>query len=780
MNEYAEWIAALEHRRRGKTFLCPSHEDASPSLSITEGADGRVLVHCFAGCTFEAIRDALGIPARAPDGVAAQQVRNPPPAPPKRAVALPEGAQTWFYTDAGGRRVLAVTRHESATGKRFAQWTPAPDGGWYAQGLSGKRPLYRLPALLASTGRVAIVEGEKCADAVSAAWPSQTITTWAGGAAAWAKTDWQPLRGREVSLIADADEAGHKAMRGIAVILAELGCAVRLALPPLEWHSDIADWLADVGPADTAALVREMLTDFEPPATEPPPAAAPDTDAIRDNPHYSIIGLDGSSIAIRLKAAGQIIRRTREQMVQPSTLIAMAPESWWCSLTGAPELATRTSRSIGDSLIRAADSMGQIDLNSIWGRGAVRMADGVVAYHLGDRVLISGEERGLDMPGVHWLAEPPIVLSGSASDAQMRALGEALLQYRWADAQSARRIIGWIAASIMGGALQWRPHILFVAPHKSGKSWILEQVMSRIMGSLALVTADATPAGIARLMAHTSLPLIIDEAEPTGGWIQHLLALLRVSAGGFGTRVRAEQGGDGIRRQEQRFAALLSATAAPRLSRADESRMSPVSLGGVVDDWPAVRAAIVESLAASDAIRSRLVRVTAETVAEADRLGAEYQDLGMDSREALASASLTAGWRAWCVDDLDVYATDKRDDESESTGGDLLNDVLAYRHRRDGEDMDLLTLLSRDEGKAATLYGLRRSGASLLIAPTHSGLIGALSRGAHGSTDLRSVLLQIEGAELTNPLAFGSRRLRAIEIPGAALAALGVDIWGGE
>jgi hypothetical protein len=29
---------------------CPAHSDSSPSLSIREGMDGRVLLHCFAGC----------------------------------------------------------------------------------------------------------------------------------------------------------------------------------------------------------------------------------------------------------------------------------------------------------------------------------------------------------------------------------------------------------------------------------------------------------------------------------------------------------------------------------------------------------------------------------------------------------------------------------------------------------------------------------------------------------------------------------------------------------
>src|SRR5262249_25779904 len=40
---------------------CPAHDDKFPSLSIREGDDGRVLVHCFAGCTVDEITGALGL-----------------------------------------------------------------------------------------------------------------------------------------------------------------------------------------------------------------------------------------------------------------------------------------------------------------------------------------------------------------------------------------------------------------------------------------------------------------------------------------------------------------------------------------------------------------------------------------------------------------------------------------------------------------------------------------------------------------------------------------------
>lgn len=39
---------------------CPAHRDKRPSMTIREVEDGRILVHCFAGCSFEEIANASG------------------------------------------------------------------------------------------------------------------------------------------------------------------------------------------------------------------------------------------------------------------------------------------------------------------------------------------------------------------------------------------------------------------------------------------------------------------------------------------------------------------------------------------------------------------------------------------------------------------------------------------------------------------------------------------------------------------------------------------------
>jgi len=50
------------HGSNGKYHArCPAHDDRNPSLSIREGSDGRVLIHCHAGCDVAGIVESLGL-----------------------------------------------------------------------------------------------------------------------------------------------------------------------------------------------------------------------------------------------------------------------------------------------------------------------------------------------------------------------------------------------------------------------------------------------------------------------------------------------------------------------------------------------------------------------------------------------------------------------------------------------------------------------------------------------------------------------------------------------
>src|SRR5215472_4139521 len=62
--ELVSLVKARNARAGRWVAQCPAHPDRSPSLSIREGDDGRLLLHCFAGCSPEEILSALGLKMR--------------------------------------------------------------------------------------------------------------------------------------------------------------------------------------------------------------------------------------------------------------------------------------------------------------------------------------------------------------------------------------------------------------------------------------------------------------------------------------------------------------------------------------------------------------------------------------------------------------------------------------------------------------------------------------------------------------------------------------------
>ena len=57
-------ISRLEKVKGGRgrwTACCPHHQDKSPSLAIRQVEDGRILLHCFGGCSVEEVVGSMGM-----------------------------------------------------------------------------------------------------------------------------------------------------------------------------------------------------------------------------------------------------------------------------------------------------------------------------------------------------------------------------------------------------------------------------------------------------------------------------------------------------------------------------------------------------------------------------------------------------------------------------------------------------------------------------------------------------------------------------------------------
>jgi hypothetical protein len=182
----AQLAEALGGRANGHgwTACCPAHEDSTPSLSISEGANGKVLLKCHAGCTQLAVIEALqnrGVwPKPTSTGLTVAELAA--------AKALPESLlhESGFsddevkgypvirmvYRGADGRQILCTRYrggHEKETGKtRF----------WFRRG--DKQQLFGLWRLQCEA--VIVVEGET--DAV-ALWAAGFNAIGVPGAKAW-------------------------------------------------------------------------------------------------------------------------------------------------------------------------------------------------------------------------------------------------------------------------------------------------------------------------------------------------------------------------------------------------------------------------------------------------------------------------------------------------------------------------------------------------------------------------------------------------------------------
>lgn len=172
----------------------------------------------------------------------------------------------WIYRDAEGP-ICAVARYD-VTGekKQIVPWI-WNSLKWKAQAPPKPRPLYGLDRLSLS-GSVLLVEGEKTADAGFRYWPKRPCLTWMGGVAGHKYADWEPLRGREVTLWPDADTPGTEAMAGIAGRLIALDCKVRIVHTLGEFSEgwDLADAEQEgrTG-AEMVAYARQHSKDISPP-----------------------------------------------------------------------------------------------------------------------------------------------------------------------------------------------------------------------------------------------------------------------------------------------------------------------------------------------------------------------------------------------------------------------------------------------------------------------------------------------------------------------------------
>lgn len=212
--------------------LCPAHEDTRPSLSISVGDHGRVLLRCHAGCSVDQILRALDLEFKDLFDTAKNGAKSE-----RRIVA------TYDYNDEEGKLLFQVVRYDP---KDFRIRRPDGKGGWLWSLGETRLVLYRLPRVrqIAQEGKALFVcEGEK--DVETLRRLGKVATTSPGGAGKWRPEYSQSLRGCSyVVILPHNDKPGREHGEQVAASLLEHGVPVKiLTLPALPPKGDVSDWV---------------------------------------------------------------------------------------------------------------------------------------------------------------------------------------------------------------------------------------------------------------------------------------------------------------------------------------------------------------------------------------------------------------------------------------------------------------------------------------------------------------------------------------------------------
>lgn len=198
--------------------------------------------------------------------------------------------RTDIYKNSTGDPVAVVLRFDRADGatdehsKPIKSFRPihAVVGGWKLGDPPGLLPLFHLPEITNGDGAIHICEGEKAADAGMAI--GLTCTTSMHGAKSAAKTDYSPLKNRDIVVHPDNDKHGREYAADVAARAYAAGAAsVKIVLlPGLPKKGDMADYVAlhannapEAPRTKIEALVADAPLWIPPPKRETP--TLPDT-----------------------------------------------------------------------------------------------------------------------------------------------------------------------------------------------------------------------------------------------------------------------------------------------------------------------------------------------------------------------------------------------------------------------------------------------------------------------------------------------------------------------
>lgn len=291
------------------------------------------------------------------------------------------------------------------------------------------------------------------------------------------------------------------------------------------------------------------------------------------------------------------------------------------------------------SLTSAAARKGLWDpQRRVRGRGAWLDDEGRLILHCGDVLLVGPKWAEPGWQGEHVYPAGPAIMRPASGlvkankDNPCEWLYSLLKSWNWRRKDlDARLLLGWIGASILGGALDWRPLAWITGGTGTGKS-TLHKLIGLLFGEHGLIqVANTTPAGVWQTLRYDSLPVNIDELEARADprKTDQIVELARWAASG----AKILRGGGEHQSTEftVRTCMLFSSEFIPPLRTADRNRMAILELdplGG--EKAPTLDAKWLKDV--GQKLRRRLVDGWPHLAEMLDRYRAALQGVGHSAR----------------------------------------------------------------------------------------------------------------------------------------------------
>ncbi len=574
IDEFLSKLEKVKSNAEGHTALCPAHEDTDRSLSVKMSKEGKIILHCFAGCSFNSILDSLNIKP--------QQLF-----PPSTSISKAKLIAKYDYNDISGKLIYQACRYEP---KKFIQRRPDPaDNKKWIYNLKGVHPVpFRLPEVIdaVKTGKsIFIVEGEK--DVLNLIKLGFVATCNSGGAGKWRKDFTQYFSSADLVLISDNDEPGRDHIEKIAEYLNDIASSISVAnLDGLDKGQDVSDWISNGGTRDAliqASQDAPLWTPREKEKTEDTMDRIKSHPIDPERPPFKHLGHNDGNFFYMPDESLQLIRMNAEQHSQ-ANLIALAPLIWWedtfAYKKGVDWNAAR------NYMFRVSFQKGIYNSRKLRGCGTW-YDNGRVVQHNGNMLISDGKAFNIEdfdthfiynasYPIEHYQAEP-------VSNTEASKFLEICRMPSWEKAISGTMLAGWCVVAPICGALTWRPHIWITGASGTGKTWITDNMIKPTLGHTAMnAQSNTTEAGIRQWLGINAFPVVLDETEGedrrSRDRLQNILELMRQASSETGAPiVKGSSHGSAVE-FKIRSCFSLSSVGVNIHQKADASRITILSL----------------------------------------------------------------------------------------------------------------------------------------------------------------------------------------------------------